>query len=360
MNLKALSQWALLLLFVGGMGLSSCNDDEDTDPADTFDKEAMLTNLADNVILPEYEQLLSDAEVLLSSIKTIEAEQATEANLLSAQEAFESVQLNWQRCAPFELGPAADENLRRTLNTFPADTTQIERNIREGILDLSLAVNSDAKGLPALDYLLFGPKSGLENMSDARIQQLLINAELIQEELQLVFEQWSTAYRDEFVKNLGNDVGSSLGQLVNELNYEFELVKNARVGIPLGKKSLGVPQKEKVEAVYAQLSMECIKAAVEAQKRIFSGAEGLGLDDYLDHLDARYSDQKLSDAILEHYDQVLSDAASITGTLPDAITNDANKVETLHTSLQNLVVLIKTDMPSQLGVQITYQDNDGD
>jgi hypothetical protein len=25
-----------------------------------------------------------------------------------------------------------------------------------------------------------------------------------------------------------------------------------------------------------------------------------------------------------------------------------------------LVVLLKVDMPSQLGVQITYQDNDGD
>jgi hypothetical protein len=346
-------------LALAAFNLSSCKEPQEAEPVDTFDKEAMLANLADELIVPAYESAASDAEVLKAAVDAFEAFPSAE-NLDAAREACSALQLQWQSIAPYELGPAADENLRRTVNTFPADTTQIERNIREQLTDLSTASNTDAKGLPALDYLLFGPRSHGSNWSADRLIQVRLNAELVFEEISAVNEAWKTSYRDEFVRNLGNDVGSSLGQLVNELNYEFELVKNARVGIPLGKKSLGVPQEEKVEAYYAEQSLANIEAALNAQKNIFRGADGLGLDDYLDHLDARYGEGLLSTAIIEQFDEVLTSTASISEPLPEAIQNNPGQVDDLHTKLQNLVVLLKTDMPSQLGVQITYQDNDGD
>ena len=346
-------------LAVALIQLSGCKDPEDNEPADTFDKEAMLTNLADNVIMPAYTQLADDANTLKSAIDALQADPSNTQRDV-AREAFVTLQLQWQRCAPFEFGPAADENLRRMANTFPTDTAQIERNIREGKTDLSTASNTDAKGLPALDYLLFGPRSQEGDWSADRLEQLSVNIDLLVEEFTTVNDAWQNSYRDEFVKNLGNDVGSALGQLVNELNYEFELVKNARVGIPLGKKSLGVPQEEKVEAYYAERSLDCINAALTAQQNTFKGGEGLGLDDYLDHLDARYGEGMLSAAIVEQFDECLGNTNAIASTLPDAILNSSGQVEELHTSLQNLVVLLKTDMPSQLGVQITYQDNDGD
>jgi hypothetical protein len=34
--------------------------------------------------------------------------------------------------------------------------------------------------------------------------------------------------------------------------------------------------------------------------------------------------------------------------------------ETAYNEVRNMVVYLKTDMPSALGILITYQDNDGD
>lgn len=357
---KSLKILALMMAGCAIFGVIGCkNDDGDKTPSDTFNKEAMLVQLADALIVPSYADMSAASQVLLDACTTLQTS-PTADNLASAKSAFEQAQLLWQRCAMFEFGPAADQNLRQLINTFPTDTAQIEKNIKDQNTDLDLAVNTDAKGLPALDYLLFGPNAAIEDMNTSRLSQLVANAALINDAMSFVLNSWNEGYQNDFTKNLGNDVGSALGQWVNELNFEFELVKNARVGIPLGKKSLGIAQAEKVEAFYSKLSLQSIHAALEAQKQAFKGGDGLGLDDYLNHLNAEYNNQPLSTAIEALFDEAIEKNEAISPGLYEAILSSPGTVDDLHETLQNLVVLLKTDMPSYLGVQITYQSNDGD
>ena len=46
--------------------------------------------------------------------------------------------------------------------------------------------------------------------------------------------------------------------------------------------------------------------------------------------------------------------------MSENIINNQTQVEAAYAELQKLIVLFKVDMPSRLGVLITYQDNDGD
>jgi len=147
---------------------------------------------------------------------------------------------------------------------------------------------------------------------------------------------------------------------VNELNFDFELIKNAKVAIPLGLKTLGVAQPEMVEAVYSDASKDLLIQNLKGIKDLFTGADGLGIDDYLNSLGARYGSENLSDAIIARFESCEDKANALGSSLKSEIEINPSEVESLHTELQNLVVLLKTDMPSQLGVQITYQDNDGD
>jgi predicted lipoprotein len=148
--------------------------------------------------------------------------------------------------------------------------------------------------------------------------------------------------------------------LVNQLNFDFELLKNAKIGIPLGKKTLGVTQVDKIESPFAKQSIALAVENLNSIENAFKGASGSGLDDYLDALGAKYNQNDLSDEILSGFAESRTALEAIDNDLATAIDSETSKVETAHTALQNLVVLLKVDMPSQLGVQITYQDNDGD
>lgn len=348
----------MLGMIVWGFSLQSCKGDEPKPEEEDFDRAAMFQNMATNVILPSY---ASFAEKLSSFQGAFDAFKSTssEANLAALRSAFDQVYLSWQQCAPYEFGPAASVGLRLTVNTFPADTNRVHTLLGMDDYDLAMSSNSAAKGLPALDFVLFqlNPDRLSEAMTQDFIQQNIV---MMSGALTSVEEEWKQSYQDEFQTSLGSDVGSSLGSFVNAVNQDFELLKNANVGIPLGKKTLGIIQPEKVEALFSAQSLPLLIQHLQSLKIAFNGNTGLGLDDHLDALDATYGTRSLSDAIQMGFDDAIASAEAIEGDLFEAIAQSPSQVEDLHSKLQNLVVLLKTDMPSQLGVQITYQDNDGD
>jgi hypothetical protein len=116
---------------------------------------------------------------------------------------------------------------------------------------------------------------------------------------------WSATggnYLNTFVNADGTDAGSSLGLLVNQLNFEYELLKNAKLGIPLGKKTLGTPMPESVEAYYSGMSSELARLGFQTVENVYFGKDklgnnGTGLDDYLVSLNARRGETTLAEAI---------------------------------------------------------------
>lgn len=354
--------------------LSSCGSDSDgTDPKTDYDRQAMVANYADNLIVPAYNVFQSRTEAMATAIDAFVAT-PTAGTLSAARAAYQNAYMAWQDASLYEFGPADEQLLRTNLNIYPTATAEIDNNISSGTYDLQASPNLDAKGFPALDYLLYGAgteaamvdqyTSGANAANRRKYLQDLSN--LIHQHAAAVYTGWTSGnYAATFKNAPGTAVGSAVGNIVNQLNFEIDLTKRAKVGFPSGRFTIGEALPDRVEAYYSQISLELLKQAIRAEKAVFmgmtpNGTNGPGLDDYLDHVEAAYGEGLLSDAIEAQFDAALAAANAVQGPLSEAVTTQPQAVTKVYDELQKLIVLTKTDMPAALGVTITYSDSDGD
>ncbi|MBD1396726.1 imelysin family protein [Pontibacter sp. JH31] len=354
--------------------LAGCGSSEgESGPKTEYDRQAMLTNYADNLIIPGYQKFKTEAGEMASAVTAFTASPST-TTLTNARKEYQEAYLAWQDVSAYGFGPADEQLLRSNLNIYPTTTSQVENNISSGNYNLQTTANLSAKGFPALDYLLYGQASDaatVDRFTTAanaanRRKYLQDITNLIKDAAEATHTAWTTGNTAKNFKETGGTaVGSSIGNLVNQFNFEVDLTKRAKVGIPSGRFSANTPVPDRVEAYYSQNSLALLERNLKALKATFmgqsaAGANGPGLDDYLDHVDAKYGDKNLSTAIIQQFDAALAAVAAVPVPLSQAVTSSPQAVTKVYDELQKLIVLVKTDMPAALGVTITYTDNDGD
>lgn len=343
---------------------------EEEEPVNPYDKQALVSNMADNVILPNYNAFKLSLDSLINAYNTFKTSEL-QSDYQIVKQKLHSAYLKYQIISPYEFGPAETVIVRMNFNVFPTDTAQIKSNISAGTYVLDAASNLDAKGFPALDFLFYG-----FNQSEATMIQLFVNSvtrkqyvtDLLNDmsgKMNSVISSWNSTYRTTFVNSLGTDVGSSIGFLVNQLNFELDYLKNSKIGTPLGKKTLGIAMPDKCEAYYGGQSLQYAFETLLAIENVYlgrstSGNNGQGFDDYLTHLDAQYNGGSLNDAINNQFTVCKAKLNAIANPLSTQVTSNPSVVDAAYVELVKLLVLLKTDMPSSLGVIITYQDGDGD
>ncbi|GAB5416828.1 MAG: imelysin family protein [Crocinitomicaceae bacterium] len=348
---KRLSIIGIMAVLILGTAVS-CKPDPD--PTPEFDKAALLVNIADNQILPA----LDDFETKINTLETDYLAMQANANvqtLETVQNSWKEAYISWQTVKIYNFGPSRDNALKGSIGTFPTDSTKIEDNIAAGSYNLETASNTDAIGLPALDYLLYKPFVVNDLSNPAYVQYGLDVIQKMKAEVAAVKSQWAS-YRSTFVASTGTETTSSFSEFVNEFNRDYELAKNAKVGIPIGKQSLDIAMPEYVEARYSGISLELLEANIIALNDAYTGGDGVGFDDYLLHLDR----SELNNTINANFGGILSKIDTFSGTMEENISSNWSDLNDLYTLLQGQVVYLKTDMTSAFGVLITYQDNDGD
>lgn len=368
-------------VFIFTMFLTAACGEDDGGPSDkdNFDQKGFLTHIGGALILPAYLDL-SEATAELDAAIAAFGESPTSETLAAARSALLDARLSFQHSTPYQFGPAETLGLASDLNVFPVDKLKIERNIESGSYNLEALSNNDAKGFPALGYLLYGENKSEEELitgflaDSNRLVYLLDVAGLTKATALEVYQAWSPEagnYLAEFTSDdaLGADAGSSLGKLVNALNLSFERnTRDAKIGIPAGIRSLGIIIPEATEAYYAGYSTQLATANIEAFQMLFfgktkEGADGLGLDDYLEAREAKTTSgtsQPLSEAIKGQFEIVFNALNQLEDPLSEQIVTNNEPVQQAFGQMQQLTVLLKTDMASALGVVISYQDNDGD
>ena len=337
-----------------------------------FDRAGMLKNLSTNIIVPGYITFQASVVTLDSSVTAFNASPDI-TKLGNLQAAFKTACQKWQAVSTFDFGPAANENLRISVNTFPADVNQINTNVSTGSYNLASLSTLPAEGFPAIDYLLFG--TGTDNNailtqyttdSHATNRKAYLTAvsALIRTKTTNVVNAWKTTYPATFLAAAGTDVGSSVGQLTNELNQDFEVLKNYEIGIPAGTQSMGTTFPTKVQAYYSKISLQLALLHLQAIQNIYLGqsaaGNGLGFDDYLVSAKATYNGGSLNDAITAQFATATAKLQALSDPLANQITGNLTAVTAAYAALQLQTVLLKTDMPSALGILITYGDTDGD
>jgi hypothetical protein len=246
-------------------------------------------------------------------------------------------------------------------------------NLQEGTYDLNAVANNNAKGFPALDYLLFS-KANLASQyvlfsTDAnagrRTQMVLDITNAMLTRVNAVCSGWDT-YLNVFVNATGTDVGSGTGLLVNQLNFDWEILRRNKIGDPIGVRFLGEIKPYQAEGYFCGLSKELALANGRGIHRIFNGNRlsdnqpGVGFDDYLIAIDAQAASGPLAQAVENQFQLSFSSLQALPSSIAQSAVANTNLVQATYNEHQKVIVLLKNDVPSALGVLITYNSNDGD
>jgi predicted lipoprotein len=375
--MKALKLISLLLIACL-IGVYGCSDDNPSDGtnSDSFDREAMLANWADDIIIPAYQDFKTKVTALKSASDAFESlPNATNFNAL--RQTWEEAYITWQNVSLFNIGPAQSTFLRSFLNIYPTNTINIDANITTGNYALQDINRQDEQGFPALDYLLFGLAD-----SDAEILEFYTTntnannylnylTDLVDRINMLtnnVVTDWEGDYRTTFVNNSGNSANSSTNVLVNEYMKYYEVFfRNGKIGTPAGVFSSGAKIPENVEAFYKKdISKTLCLEALDALQNFFRGRSynnGItveSLESYLDFLNTIKNGEDLSLLINNQFNTSRDLISALNDNFYEQV--NTNNVQMLNAfeALQANVVLLKSDMMSALSINIAFESNDGD
>lgn len=367
--------------FIFGITLSiliiACSSTDDTDtenPVDnSFDREAMLTNIADNIIIPGYQKFYD----VIASLKS-NTDQFTDipnqTNLDILRATWSKSYIDWQSVAMFEIGKAEELSFRNFMNVFPVTTEDINKNISDGSYDLGSVTKQDEQGLSGLDYLINGIASTdadiLEKYTthpDAQKYRDYLTAlvDRIESLTKQVLTDWTTeGYRTTFITNNGSSATSSIDKMVNDYIFHYEKhLRAGKIGIPAGIFSDGATFSDKTEAFYKKdLSKILFFANLDAMQGFFNGkhfstnSTGESLSTYLKALDKNDLVVKIND----QFDAIRTQAQNLDTNLAQQVTNDNTQMTQVYDKLQANVVFLKVDMLQTLGISVSFVDTDGD
>lgn len=384
-------KFKFVLVLFAGLLISACSNDasDDSTPTDpdgggnggdggvvAFDRGGMLANWADNIVIPAYDAFLGDLATLKTSFESFR-NSPDETTLATLRNDWLEAYLGWQRISMFEIGPAEEDGLRLNINTYPSDAVLIETHASSGSYDFTLPSNRDAKGFPALDYLLHGvgqtDQEVLGAYTDAGtgpayLQYFEDVLKDIEARVAPVSDAWKSGYRDTFVANDGASATASTDRFVNDYIFYYEkFLRAGKMGIPLGVFT-GSPEPQTLEAYYSPgignlLFLEGLDAAQDFFNGVHFGSSqrGESLASYLRELNTVKNGVALDDLINDQFDLAREMVAGL-GAFKAEIEENTPPTDMLmaYDEVQRVVPLLKVDMVSAMSIAIDFVDADGD
>jgi len=355
---------------------SSSSDDGDS-VTDNFDRSALLTNMADNIILPalvNFQSEMSRLEVARDNF----INDFTTDNLDALSEVWLDAYKAWQGVEMFNIGAAESLSVDVSgfvvyFNRYPLTVSDVETGVIDGNYDLDTIPFYDAQGFPALDFLIHGnansdltplDKFTSNEQNDGYITYLNDVISQMTNRINAVINDWQGTFRNSFVSNTSSTATGSANKMVNDFIFYYEKGLRAnKIGIPAGNFS-NTPLPNTVEAFYKQdVSKELALASLDAVIKVFNGqsltdssVNGESFASYLDELNRT----DLKEQINNQFEEAKQKIEALDDNFVNQISEDNSKMTEAYDALQMAVVLIKVDMASALNVIIDFQDADGD
>ncbi|MGB0429519.1 MAG: imelysin family protein [Bacteroidia bacterium] len=341
--------------------IASCGGSDNGAVNDGYNRE---------VLLQEYSTWIQDqyatVQNSIAELKTtaLDFTQTPDSSSLKAlKTAYLNAYTAWQWVDFLNIEGAMEQNLVESANTFPCDTSLIEKNINDANGNLDPINQYVAQGFPALDYLLFSSKStetisAFKDQNRANYLNLLINR--LESKCTQVVNTWSST-EQAFITDSGSDAGSSIATMFNSMLKSFERrTRDAKVGIPAGVRTDNEIQPEQVEALYSGQNLKLAKENVIAFKSFFNCSEIDGFDNYLSYLESERNGTPLATVINDQFDHILKALNAIDTDIKTSVEKDKSVAINAFNEMQKLIIYIKVDMSAELGILINYADNDGD
>tara|TARA_B100000575_G_C23143410_1_gene666315 strand:+ start:7116 stop:8324 length:1209 start_codon:yes stop_codon:yes gene_type:complete len=360
---------------------SSSSDDEtttedssssDNSESQTFDRKALLTNWANNIIIPLYDNFNINLNLLSDEVTKFN-ETPNLDNLKLVREKWLNAYKSWQHVEMFNLGKAEETYFQSKMNVYPSDKERIERNLTSETYSLDNPNNNDAQGFPALDYMLYGTdesdekiieKYSLEDKKYNTYLSSLVNKMV--SNTSVVVNDWNQN-KETYINSTENTSTSSINKITNDFIYYYEkLFRANKIGIPAGVFS-GSKLPDRVEGYYSKIySKDLALEAMSAIENFFVGKKynsedkGESLESYLNFLNSEKNGSSLSKSITDQFKVAKETIDKLNNDFASQVNEDNNKMLVAYDEIQKGVVFMKTDMLQSLSISVDYVDADGD
>ena len=368
----------------------------ETQLAEKVDLAAILAGLAENVILPVYQEFQSAALIFKTASNdyaTAVANDSTdvEEKLAALEEAWRIAMAAWQQAEMLQVGPAgnsskvvAGDNIRDEIYSWPTvNSCRVDQELVEEVYDSSSFFSDElvnVYGLDAVEYLIFSQSADNTCPSVVHLNTSGSWSAMSESDLKFGRASYNKALANNIV-NRANELvnywsasdGNMVGDLANAGSsgsiYETQLqalndifaamffldttVKDKKLAIPAGLDSScdGVCP-EKAESQWADVSKENIVGNLKAFQRTFHGGsnpeEDIGFDDFLVELDYQELAQTMTNDIVA----AINATEAINGSLKDALSRDHDSVKAAYDAVKKVTDNLKGEFVTILGLTI--------
>jgi hypothetical protein len=343
---------------------------------DTAQFTLWLTDLANNYILPSYQDLQTKAQALATqSSHFCTIDNASNADLQTLQQSWVDFNTSWQDIQWLKVGPVLESSRLFRIQFWPDSNDAVGRGI-DALLtetetltaDLVAGVNVGGQGIPALEILLFTETSQNSLLLATNKAKRCEAVQAISDNLVNITTDINTEWAStggNYVASLigGQDDFTSIKDAVEELitNWlEFvEKVKDEKLLEPLAVNAPGIPTI--AEFVLSDKSLVSIKVNAMAISKIFSANNGHGFDNILiEH----FEQQAISNDITAKITAITTavDALDTSMSFEQLLNDEHSRLQLtkLIQKIRELRDVITADFVQATDINIGFNSNDGD
>lgn len=287
-----------------------------------------------------------------------------EAELVALRAAWRRAALAWKRASAFREGPLLSSGALARAAYWPtrsAAICEVLRAERAPSAALVAELGADVKGLYALEYLLFDPKSALlpwqrlSGSGGARTRELVCH-----------YAEDVCALAEQALRLLGRGGGSfaisfsrtgqqGLTKLVTVLADAVENLVVARLTLVLWLESMQRLRAVDVEGGPAGISHELALALLLGSQRIYAGARGGGLADLVEH-----AAPQIHARVKRAFEGSIAALRGFAAPIESVAQRERGRVESALRTAKDLELTLKTELPSALGLTLAFSSLDAD
>ncbi|TAK19187.1 MAG: hypothetical protein EPO40_34960 [Myxococcaceae bacterium] len=365
---KRSSPWLVASLSL----LGACSDE-----AVDVDRNAVLRDLADNVLIPTCARYGTSARALATALDALCAS-PTAGLLGQARDQWWATRLAWKEAQVFQAGPFEALRMQATVDWYLVDASAVEATIEGGdplTVDSVASLGANRRGLPGLEVVLFDGAIADEALvarlrggasPTRRCQYLVAVGEQVARTSEAFVAAWQPdggAYgRTLATAGQGSTIATTreaVDLVVNQLSNTLETLEVTRLSIPEGSRSGGTPQPDRVESSRSNASVAEVAAGLRGVRAIYLGTYGARSGLGLTSMVAARS-PSLDRSVRAELDACEASLRAITLPLQRAVLEQRPSVDAAVTELGRLKRLLRVDVANLLGVTISFNSNDGD
>ncbi len=343
--------------------LSSCGEDAP-------DRAEVLTELADNTIVPSLEALVADTDELETATMAL-CESPSIATLDAAHAALAEARGTWSVSEAMWVGPVMERRSWAVID-WPIDAADVEALIADESVELDIErlsrrIAADQRGMGAIEYILGSPADTggtLDALQDPRRCQYLTGvSSVVATEARLLPADWTVGFEDggPWIDRFVDPDENGLDQLVNDALFLLEAMADGELGSALGDMG-GEPDPDAIVEGPRGLAASDLADHLTGLRLVLVGGSVNA-----DRVDGVPTDglgpllgDDLSERLTAAFDRADTAVAAIEGPLVEAVENDPAVVESARQAITEIQTLMATEVVSRLGVTIGFSDADGD